>query len=104
MAAFARGIGRIATFGFYDDILKSVKAVFTRFAAFVREGFIKNIQTPLLDQFNRFKTFISNSFIGQIAKNFDTFILTPIKNFFGMGTEGRGFFQTIKMLFQKAVF
>ena len=41
-------MSRIATFGFYDDILKSVKAVFTRFAAFVREGFIKNIQTPLL--------------------------------------------------------
>ena len=103
MAAFARGIGRIATFGFYDDILKSVKAVFTRFTGFIRESFIKNIQAPLLEQFNRFKTFISNSFLGQIVRNFDTFVLQPIKNFFGLGTESRGFFQTIKMLFQKAV-
>ena len=102
MASFAVGVGRIATLGFYDDIVKGVRAVFTQFGKNFRLGFVNNIQTPLMNQVKAFKNFISNSFLGQLVKNFDTNILQPIKNFFGMGSGSRGIFGTISMMFAKA--
>lgn len=102
MATFAKGIGTISTLGLGPAIVRDFKLIVSQFGTNIKTMFNTSIGQPIMDKFDEFKKFLSNSKLGQIFKSFDTKILTPIKNFFSFSGAGAGPFAAISGYFADA--